>query len=119
MFYTGGMDLRATGNTAASSRASDAMSLATQHQHAIRELERHVNRLALLNQAMWEIIRDRAGMTDRDLEELARQIDLRDGQEDGKMTAQAVRCPACDRICNSKHSKCLYCGQLFEKPLFG
>ena len=68
---------------------------------------------------MWELIRDRMNLTDADLERLANEVDMRDGQADGKITAQAVRCPSCSRVCNSKHHKCLYCGQLFEKPLFG
>lgn len=88
-------------------------------QAEVKELTHQVQRLSLLNQALWELIRDRLQLTDAQLEEMARQVDLRDGVEDGKMTAQPVRCPACSRVSNSKHFKCLYCGQLFERPLFG
>lgn len=85
----------------------------------LTELLRHVERLALLNQALWELIRTKLSLTDDDLEQMARQVDLRDGREDGQITAIAVQCPSCRRICNSKHDRCLYCGQLFEKPIFG
>ncbi|MBI3117690.1 MAG: hypothetical protein HYZ00_03325 [Candidatus Hydrogenedentes bacterium] len=85
----------------------------------VNELQRQVERLALLNQAMWEVLRDRLGLSDADLEAMAHAVDMRDGTADDRMTAQAVRCPSCSRVNNSRHAKCLYCGQLFEKPLFG
>jgi hypothetical protein len=85
----------------------------------IRELQHDVGRLSLLNQALWELIRGRLNLTDADLERMASEIDLRDGVEDGAMTHGPLQCPACGRISNSKHWKCLYCGQEFEKPLMG
>lgn len=85
----------------------------------VKELDDKVGRLALLNQALWELLKTRLQCTDQDLENLAREIDLRDGMEDGKISAIAVTCPSCRRINNSRHAKCLYCGQLFEKPVFG
>jgi hypothetical protein len=88
-------------------------------QEEMMELNNQVGRLSLLNQALWELLRDRLKMTDADLERLAHDVDMRDGVADGKMTATPVRCPGCQRVCNSKHAKCMYCGQLFEKPLFG
>ena len=85
----------------------------------IRELEYHVARLSLLNQALWELLRDRLGLADSDLERIAHAVDLRDGVEDGQITKRAVRCPTCGRISNSKHHRCLYCGQEFERPVMG
>lgn len=93
--------------------------LPAEAQAAIRDLEHHVARLSLMNQALWELVREKARLTDKDLEEKAREIDLRDGVEDGKVTDVALKCPTCGRVSNSKHYKCLYCGQLFEKPVFG
>ncbi len=85
----------------------------------INELEHQVARLMLLNQALWELLRPRLKMTDADLETFVRDVDLRDGVEDGKITHNAVKCPQCSRVSNSKHWKCLYCGLEFEKPMFG
>lgn len=84
----------------------------------MRELQHQVARLALLNQALWEILCERLGLTEEELVRRAHEIDLRDGVPDGKISHRAVTCPQCGRTVNSKHHRCLYCGQLFEKQLF-
>jgi hypothetical protein len=103
----------------ASARARNSESLAIESMESVKELRHQVERLSLLNQALWELIRDKAGLTDADLERVAGEIDLRDGVADGKIGGGAVTCPTCRRVSNSRHYKCLYCGELFEKPLFG
>jgi uncharacterized protein with PIN domain len=85
----------------------------------IKQLTEDIQRLKLMNQAMWELIRDRARLTDKDLEEKALEIDLRDGKQDGRMSETALRCPSCNRVSSSRHWRCLYCGQDFEKPVMG
>lgn len=85
----------------------------------IGELQDQVERLAMLNQAMWELIGERLHMTDADLERKAQEVDLRDGKADGKMSSHPLRCPECGRVSNSRHKKCLYCGLLFEGSAFG
>lgn len=84
-----------------------------------RELKDQIAKLALMNQALWELLCQRLQLTDDDLAKIAQEIDLRDGVADGKMTETAVRCPQCGRISNSRHWKCLYCGLQFEKPAIG
>jgi ribosomal protein S27AE len=85
----------------------------------IRELEHQVARLQLMNQALWELIRERTQLTDADLERKAQEVDLRDGVADGKITNTALKCPTCGRVSSSKHWKCLYCGLEFQKPVMG
>lgn len=85
----------------------------------LRDLEHEVQRLKLLNQALWELVREKAGWRDADLEQKAQEIDLRDGVEDGRISHAPLRCPRCGRISSSKHWKCLYCGLEFEKPVMG
>ncbi len=86
---------------------------------AVNDLEAHVMRLALLNQALWELLREKLQLTDADLERVAVEIDLRDGLQDGKISSTPVKCPSCGRTVNSKHSRCMYCCQEFEKSAFG
>jgi hypothetical protein len=86
---------------------------------SVHDLEAYAMRLSLLNQALWEILRDKLGMTDADLEQMAAAIDIRDGQPDGKISAVPVKCPACSRIINSKRLSCMYCTQELDQPIFG
>ncbi|MBI1318657.1 MAG: hypothetical protein GC168_06880 [Candidatus Hydrogenedens sp.] len=102
----------------AQSAAAQANTQATANRTEIRELTEQVERLSLLNQALWELLSEKTGLTDADLERRARDIDLRDGKADGKMTRTAVRCPSCSRVNSSRHGQCMYCGTLFEKMLF-
>lgn len=85
----------------------------------IRELRGEIQRLMLLNQAMWELVRSRLQLTDKDLDTKAHEVDMRDGVEDGSITHTALKCPTCGRVSSSKHWRCLYCGQEFEKPVMG
>ncbi|HOE65478.1 MAG TPA: hypothetical protein PLO62_03040 [Candidatus Hydrogenedentes bacterium] len=104
-----------TPNTTDTQARSQTASL----EQRMRVLEQTIGRLQLLNQALWELLRERAKLTDRQLEEKALEIDLRDGVQDGRMTAMAVECPVCHRVSSSRHSRCLYCDVEFEKPIMG
>lgn len=96
-----------------------AQDVAMGQAQQIRELEHAIGRLSLMNQALWEIIRDRLQVSEENFEALVKEIDLRDGVPDGKITQTAMQCPTCHRVSSSRHWKCLYCGQLFEKPMMG
>ena len=85
----------------------------------VKELQERLGRLTLLTQAMWELVQAKAGITEEELAAKALEIDLRDGIEDGAMTIVPLRCPSCGRISSSKHWKCLYCGQAFQRPAMG
>ena len=84
-----------------------------------KNLEQEVRRLALMNQALWEVLRQRLGLTDEDLLRKVKEVDLRDGVEDGRMTEVGLECPTCGRVSSSKHWRCLYCGHQFERPIMG
>lgn len=81
----------------------------------VKELERRMNRLELANRAMWEMIRDATKLTEADLEKRMKEIDLRDGVADDQISTVPLRCPSCKRVASSKHWRCLYCGQEFQK----
>jgi len=84
-----------------------------------RELEHHIERISLLNQALWELLSEKLNLEDGQLEAKIHEVDLRDGVEDGRMTETALKCPKCGRVSNSKHWKCMYCGAKFKKPIMG
>ena len=81
-------------------------------QEDLRHAQARIDKLSLTCQALWEILRDNTGLTDEMLLQKVQEIDLRDGQADGKMSGAKVgsSCPKCSRPLNRKHRKCLYCG---------
>ena len=81
----------------------------------VRQLQARVDRLSMICQAMWELLRDKAKLTDEDVIKQMQQIDLRDGVEDGKMTRQTLVCPECGRNVSSRREQCLYCGTWLVK----
>lgn len=76
-----------------------------------RELEEKVNRLALICRAMFELM---PGLSEDQLKAKIQEIDLRDGQADGRMTPQGKRCPKCDAMMSPRFGRCLFCGHTDE-----
>ncbi len=76
----------------------------------LRRLEGRLETMHLVNMAMWAIMQKRLGTTDAELAEMVREIDLRDGALDGKITPRVSKCPACNRTMSERHARCLYCG---------
>ena len=104
----------------ATSRAARATSAVESLGARVKDLEHQICRISLLNQALWELLRDRANLTDEDLERVANEIDLRDGQLDGRVAATAPppECPSCHRVANKLRPYCLYCGKPVPKDPF-
>jgi hypothetical protein len=75
------------------------------------ELAERIDQLLLVNAAMWELLSEKAGLTEADLVTRIAEIDARDGVADGKMTYAPIKCPKCQRTIFPKHQKCLYCGE--------
>jgi hypothetical protein len=98
--------------SAAAESASQANTRATDSQYAIRHLEECIDKLVLINTAMWELLKSRTGLTEEDLRRQMEIVDLRDGVADGKVTRVATgQCPHCHRPMSPRHSRCLYCGK--------
>jgi hypothetical protein len=86
-------------------------------QAAVRvatELEEKVNRLALICRAMFELLQQTSGLSEDQLKAKIQEIDLRDGQADGRMTPQGKRCPKCDAMMSPRFGRCLFCGHQDE-----
>ena len=84
----------------------------------LRFLEANLAKSLLINEALWELIRDKLGLTEQDLHERLYQIDMRDGVLDGKNQRKVSECPACHRKVSPRHPACLYCGQVLDDTVF-
>jgi hypothetical protein len=73
-------------------------------------IEERLERLALLCMAMWTLVQSETGLTEDQLLERVREIDLMDGVPDGAITRQVTTCSKCRRPMSSRHTRCIYCG---------
>jgi hypothetical protein len=77
----------------------------------IRELHESLDRLTVLCEAMWVLLRDKAGVTEQDLMDMFEVIDLSDGVADGRVRRPPVTCAACRRRNAPRHARCVFCGE--------
>jgi hypothetical protein len=86
---------------------------------AFHQLENRLNKIELIAEALWNLLKDKTDLTDNDLMDMVTEVDLQDGQLDGKATKiPFVECSQCHRKSNKSHYKCLYCGQEFKVTPF-
>ena len=78
-------------------RSSHAEAKADLAKREIKKLRASLAKSMLISEALWELLRDRAKLTDDDLHKKIYEIDMRDGVLDGKNQRQAVECPDCGR----------------------
>lgn len=79
-------------------------------RHDIGDLRRSIDTLTLTCAALWELLREKHGVSDDELVAKMQEIDLRDGKLDGKMTSPTATCPDCHRPNRSNRQRCMYCG---------
>jgi len=94
----------------ARSTATSASHKVDRQKEQLNDLLRHIDRLSLASQAMWELLRDYSDLTEEHLEAKMLEIDGRDGKVDGKMSATTFDCPHCGRPTNSRRDNCVMCG---------
>jgi hypothetical protein len=100
-------------------RSAGAESAARSAKTQVAELGFEVERLLMITEALWGILKEHHGYKDEELARRVAEIDLRDGKLDGKVAKTApARCQKCSRALNRKHSKCLYCGTEIGRDTF-
>jgi ribosomal protein S27AE len=81
----------------------------------IEELRKDNNRLLLITEALWRIVKERLECTDADLVNRIHDIDLEDGYLDGHKAPSPPRpCPHCGKILSKHKPRCIYCGKAVE-----
>ena len=102
----------------ASRDRSRADAKASSLQRQLRFLETNLAKALMINEAMWELMRDRLKLTLDDLNDKLYQIDMRDGALDGKNQRQIVECPKCGRKVSPRHPACIYCSHIVDDTVF-
>ena len=95
----------------AASAGRDASQASERVETEVRRLEAKIDGLALISEALWELLRERAQLTDDDIRKKMEEIDLRDGIADGKITSVATTCTKCQRKTFTRSPVCMYCGE--------
>jgi len=113
-YHFGYNDAPSAASGYAASQAAAASSSAGAARRDLAHLEDRVERLALITMAMWSLLQDKTNLTEDDLLERVKTLDLMDGTPDGKATKGVSKCHQCQRTLNARHLRCLYCGA--EKP---
>jgi len=105
-----GHDGDGVGRSTSAGDAARAQTAASSAKREVTHLEDRIERLSLVCMAMWSLIQDKTKLTEDDLLERVKMIDLMDGVEDGKASRTIQKCHACSRVMSPRHQKCLYCG---------
>jgi len=113
----------AAASGAAEDAKRDARHADTRLHAEVLRLESKIDGLALICQALFEILRDKGGVTQDEVDARMKEIDLRDGRADGRIRGQPTKCPQCKRIAHTRQRVCMYCsapilgGMLAERTL--
>lgn len=92
--------------------SKDARSIAREARTDVQLLEQDVERLLMITEALWNILKEKHGYDDNELIRRIGEIDFRDGRLDGRKAAAPPRqCPHCHRILIKKRPFCMYCGK--------
>jgi hypothetical protein len=78
----------------------------------LRDLEQRYERMTLVTNALWQLLKAHTGLTDADLKKYIEKVDLSDGVRDGKVTRTkgAMDCPHCSRRVLKSATVCAWCG---------
>ena len=76
----------------------------------IQVLRSAIDKLILVDRALWEIIAASQGLTDEYLLNKIKEVDLRDGALDGKIKLPVRKCASCGKILPVGRGTCIYCG---------
>lgn len=97
----------------ANTRADQSVMSAEDARTRAMELEARVDKLMLINRALFELMSAHLNIGEQELIEKVTEIDLRDGKLDGKLAPEGpLVCEKCARAYSRRHNHCLYCGHI-------
>lgn len=88
-------------------------------RHRVDLLEGEINRLLLVVEGLWRLVREHGGLSDDELLRKVYEVDLEDGTLDGrKRRAPVGDCQECGRKLARRLPRCIYCGSIAKMDLF-
>ena len=120
MFYSYGSIYSNAAAAQAQTDATDAQAAAREAKSEVESLRQDIDRLLMITEALWTLLKKQHGYADEVLSDLVKEIDLRDGRLDGKSSSVSppAPCPSCGKINSAKRSVCIYCGKPLPVQLF-
>ncbi len=86
---------------------------------ALIPIESRIDALELACAAMWDILKQKGGLTDAELIKAIEHVDGRDGNVDGKIRPVEAVCPNCNRKLMTRSRKaCVWCGATLKMSPF-
>jgi len=95
-----------------SQQSKDNKSHVRENQGEIFDQSMMLKKMAMVNQALYEILKERVGITDEELRRKIREIDLRDGVENGSVSVPPLKCPQCEGRVTAGALNCQSCGAM-------
>ncbi|HWB60057.1 MAG TPA: hypothetical protein VG733_11235 [Chthoniobacteraceae bacterium] len=100
------------GGSFANVNANAAKSDAAAAKMEVDMLRGDVERLLMITESLWMILKEQHGFDDKDLVKHIVEIDMRDGKLDGRVAPTPPRkCPKCSRTLFKHRMRCIYCGE--------
>ena len=97
----------------AAQQATESKSAAMNAELMANEVKWQVNKLTLINRALFELLHEKFGLTEAELVAKMTEIDIRDSHQDGCFAnAGPIACEACGKTYSRHHNHCLYCGHV-------
>ncbi len=87
----------------------EAQTNRTRQRSQYEDLEDQIARLKLICESMWELTSEVTGLTAEQLEQRIHEVDMDDGQADGRKVHAAAKCAQCDSMIPSRSKVCTYC----------
>lgn len=112
----------ATGHMVRNAQEAGAIAGAESRAYArgqIDALRYDTERVLMITEALWELLKQKHGYTDEQLLEQVRRVDGQDGRLDGRVErSQPTQCRTCGRNLSRRRPTCIYCGAVSDRDVF-
>ena len=81
----------------------------------VEELRTRVARLAMICEALWEILKEKNALPADLINLKVAELDVSDGRLNGRKANAIVPCKQCNRVLQPGRQACFYCGAFCEQ----